>query len=102
MTSIYDASRTGVAWRQFRVLAVDNKARILSTVADVCRNLPYEIQLVAVKSADEAREAIDVGFFHLALVDLHLEDGVNRKSGKDVLQYLVEKAPRCERIVITR
>ena len=87
--------------QHFRVLLVDDQRAYYDQVAylmdEVCG-----LEIVHARSQDDAIDAIEADFFHLAIVDVSLRGQARTdKDGLFVLERLADVRPTCERVLYT-
>ena len=78
-----------------KILWVDDDIEILESAARLFRSQPWT--LVAARSAEEAREALQKDTFAVIVADQRLQAA----SGVDVLEFAKEKTPASSRILLT-
>jgi CheY-like chemotaxis protein len=86
----------------FEVLVVDDDQSVHDQVWEKAAQKDG-VNVVAVTSLAEAREAIESQFFHVAYVDLQLEAVPDpNPDGLTVLRELYDARPSCKRILLTQ
>lgn len=85
----------------YRVLLVDDEKSERRKGLEL--NGSNGLELVASGSLESAREAVLEGFFHLALIDLQLDENDDQNiDGQIFLRELFEGRPSCRRVLFTR
>src|SRR5258708_3819822 len=92
--------------RTFSVLLVDNDPDVALTVANALKDskAPQSVSLKCADSYAKAESAIRGSYYHLAIVDLHLQSTVDKNNidGALVLRFLAQHRPSCQRILCTK
>ena len=86
---------------KFRVLLVDDQVQYLEQLTPLREEIAG-LEIVHASSQQEALEAIETGFYQLAIVDVSLRGQARMDTdGLFVLKRLAEVRPTCERVLFT-